>query len=63
MPVQDPALKDVVVEMYSIGYRIGDIVLKPAQVIVGSYTAPAAEPASEPAADSDESTESDETET
>ena len=39
-PVDDPALDDVVVNVYAIGYRIEGLILKPAQVIVGSYTAP-----------------------
>ncbi|MGC6507051.1 MAG: nucleotide exchange factor GrpE [Myxococcota bacterium] len=38
--VNDPAMKDVVIEVFASGYRIGDTVLRPAKVIVGSYTAP-----------------------
>ena len=38
--VTDPAMKDVVIQVFASGYRIGDTVLRPAKVIVGSYTAP-----------------------
>jgi molecular chaperone GrpE len=40
MPVMDPALDDVVVEVFSAGYRVGSRLIQPARVIVGSYTAP-----------------------
>ncbi|MEL6347823.1 MAG: nucleotide exchange factor GrpE [Myxococcota bacterium] len=46
MPVQDPALDEVVVEVFEAGYRIGSRLIRPARVIVGSYTAPE-EPAGE----------------
>jgi len=36
MPVTDPALDGVVVEVFDTGYRIGSTLLKPARVIVGS---------------------------
>ena len=39
-PVEDPTLHEIVVNVYSTGYRIGEQILKPAQVIVGQYTAP-----------------------
>lgn len=40
MPVQDPALHEVVVEVFETGYRIGSRLIRPARVIVGNYTAP-----------------------
>lgn len=40
MPVTDPNLNNIVVQVYGTGYRINDIVIKPAQVIVGMFTAP-----------------------
>lgn len=40
MPVQDPALDDVVVEVFEAGYRIGSRLIRPARVVVGKYTAP-----------------------
>ena len=40
MPVMDPALDDVVVEVFSVGYRVGNRLIQPARVIVGRYTAP-----------------------
>jgi len=58
MPVQDPVLDDTVVEVYSIGYRIDKIVVIPAKVIVGKYTAPPEESSSE----ATEDTTSEETE-
>ena len=39
-PVEDPALDDAIVNVFSTGYRIETMILKPAQVIVGIYTAP-----------------------
>lgn len=42
-PVLDPALHEVVVQVYSTGYLIGDLTLRPSQVIVGQYTAPIVE--------------------
>ena len=47
MPVQDPALDEVVVEVFSAGYRVGSRLIQPARVIVGSYTAPEPEEAVE----------------
>ncbi len=43
MPVMDPALDDVVVEVFSAGYRVGTRLIQPARVVVGSYTAPEVE--------------------
>ena len=40
MPVTDPNLNNIVVQVYGTGYRINDIVIKPAQVIVGMFTVP-----------------------
>ena len=40
MPVTDPNLNNIVVQVYGTGYRINDIVIKPAQVIVGMFLAP-----------------------
>lgn len=40
MPVADPALDDVVIDVFDVGYRIGGTLIQPARVIVGRYTAP-----------------------
>ena len=40
MPVTDPALDDVVIEVFDAGYRIGKTLIQPARVIVGRYTEP-----------------------
>ena len=40
MPVMDPALDGVVIEVFSAGYRVGNRLIQPARVIVGNYTAP-----------------------
>lgn len=40
MPVMDPVLNDTVVQVYTMGYRINDTVVRTSQVIVGKYTAP-----------------------
>lgn len=40
MPVQDPALDEVVVEVFDTGYRIGSRLLKPARVVIGAYQEP-----------------------
>ena len=37
-PVDDAALSDVVLEVFSVGYRIGNRLIIPAKVIVGQYT-------------------------
>lgn len=43
MPVDDPAMAEHVVSVFSVGYRIGTRVIRPARVIVGSFTEPAGE--------------------
>lgn len=35
MPVSDPAMDDVVIEVFSAGYRIGSRLIAPARVVVG----------------------------
>ncbi len=40
MPVTDPALDEVVIEVFDAGYRIGKTLIQPARVIVGRYTEP-----------------------
>lgn len=40
MPVTDPNLNNIVIEVYGTGYRINDIIIKPSQVIVGMFIAP-----------------------
>jgi molecular chaperone GrpE len=40
IPVQDPVLNDTIIQVYSTGYRINDLVVKTAQVIIGKYYAP-----------------------
>ncbi|MED5369872.1 MAG: nucleotide exchange factor GrpE [Myxococcota bacterium] len=42
MPVQEEALADRVVQVFSVGYKVGTRVIRPARVIVGAYTAPPA---------------------
>ena len=44
MPVQDPALHEVVIDVFEAGYHIGSRLIRPARVILGSYTAPPEEP-------------------
>ena len=39
-PTPDPALDDIVLQTYSVGYRIEGLILQPAQVIVGKYDGP-----------------------
>lgn len=41
MPVTDPAQDGKIIEVYSTGWRVGDRVIQPAQVVIGSYQAPA----------------------
>jgi molecular chaperone GrpE len=43
IPVADESLDQVVMEVFSAGYRIGSRLIAPAKVIVGSYTAPVGE--------------------
>ena len=43
MPVTDPALDQVVIEVFSAGYRIGSRLIAPAKVIVGAYQEPVGE--------------------
>lgn len=40
MPVTDPALDEVVIDVFDAGYRIGNTLIQPARVIVGRYQAP-----------------------
>jgi molecular chaperone GrpE len=47
IPVPDPALNGVVVDVHSTGYRINDIIIKPAKVIVGHCEVPKEEPIQE----------------
>ena len=47
IPVQDPVLNDTIIQVYSTGYRINDIVVKTSQVIIGKYYAPPKEEESE----------------
>ena len=56
MPVNDPVLNDTVIEVYSTGYKADNIVLKPAKVIVGLYSAPE-EPAENESTDDPEESE------
>jgi molecular chaperone GrpE len=53
MPVMDPALEDVVVEVFSAGYRVGTFLIQPARVIVGRYTAPEPDPEEAEVVDAD----------
>jgi len=39
-PTQDPALDEVVLQTFSVGYRIEGLILQPAQVIIGRYDGP-----------------------
>ncbi len=43
IPVQDEALHDRVVQVFSDGYRVGTRLITPAKVIIGAWTAPPAE--------------------
>lgn len=43
MPVVDPALDQVVIDVFSTGYRIGSRLIAPAKVIVGAYQEPVGE--------------------
>lgn len=43
MPVPEPAQDGKVIQVYSTGWRIGDRVIQPAQVVVGKYEPPVAE--------------------
>ena len=52
MPVQDPALDEIIVEVYEAGYRLGSRLIRPARVVVGAYSAPP-EPEPEPAEEAD----------
>jgi molecular chaperone GrpE len=40
-PVADAALDGKVLEVYSVGYRVGSTVLQPAQVVIGKFETPA----------------------
>ena len=40
MPVEEAALDQRVVQVFSAGYRVGTRVIRPARVVVGAYTAP-----------------------
>ncbi len=43
IPVQDEALHDRVVQVFSSGYRVGTRLIAPAKVIIGAWTPPPAE--------------------
>ena len=43
IPVHDPALDNVVMEVFSVGYRIGNRLIEPARVIIGAFQDPEAE--------------------
>lgn len=43
VPVADPALDQVVIEVFSAGYRIGGRLIAPARVVVGDYQEPVGE--------------------
>jgi len=43
VPVPDAALDQAVVEVFAAGYRIGSRLIRPAKVIVGTWTAPVGE--------------------
>jgi molecular chaperone GrpE len=43
MPVADPALDQVVIDVFTRGYRIGSRLIAPAKVIVGAYQEPVGE--------------------
>ena len=58
-PTEDRTLDEVVLQVWTTGYRIEGIVLKPAQVIVGKYNGPAEEEVVEEG-DSDLDSESEE---
>lgn len=42
-PVSDPGADNTVVNVFSAGYRIGARLIRPARVVIGSYTTPIAE--------------------
>lgn len=42
-PVDDPAQENVIQTVFSTGYRIGKRLIRPARVVIGSYTTPVAE--------------------
>ena len=56
-PTPDPALDDVVLQTYSVGYRIEGLILQPAQVIVGKYDGPPIQEESETSSEQEEQTE------
>ena len=41
LPVTDEAMNGKVIEVYATGWRVGDKVIQPAQVVVGVYQEPA----------------------
>jgi molecular chaperone GrpE len=43
MPVDDAALDNTVIEVFSAGYRIGTRLIRPARVVIGQFTAPVGE--------------------
>lgn len=53
MPVDQAALDDKVVQVFSAGYRVGTRVIRPARVVVGAYTAPP-EPEPEPVVETED---------
>ncbi len=40
VPVTDPTQSDVVIEVFSAGYRVGSRLLKPARVVIGRFEEP-----------------------
>jgi molecular chaperone GrpE len=42
-PVAEAAQDNTVVQVFSLGYRIGTRVIRPARVVIGAYTEPAAD--------------------
>ena len=53
VPVPDASLDEIVIEVFSAGFRIGSRLITPARVIVGEYTAPPSEVVDAEAAESD----------
>lgn len=58
---KDLALKDAVMQVFAAGYRIGELVLRPAKVIVGLYEEPPAPVDDSPQSEDENSNDGDET--
>lgn len=56
-PTPDPALDDIILQTYSVGYRIEGLILQPAQVIVGKYDGPPIQEEQEDSEQEDANTE------